>query len=144
MWWQWVYDFRNKHFFFHFVLISTEVVLLIFLMIDISSPVFSISIVFYGSLVVILNTTFTTHLLGILNSYSPNVTFLYSLKTSENQRFWTPFMNKELQQAIMITSKLRNKFINSRSLRGKNAYNKQRNTCISLEKQRNYIIRSWI
>ena len=41
-------------------------------------------------------------------------------------------MNKELQQTIMIRSKLRNKFLKSRSLSDKKAYNKRRNACVSL------------
>ena len=45
-----------------------------------------------------------------------------------------PLKNKELQQAIMIRSKLRNSkmFIKSRSLIDKNAYNKKRSVCVSL------------
>ena len=45
-------------------------------------------------------------------------------------------MNWELQQAILIRSKLRNKFLESRSLRDKNLYNKQRNACATLLKNR--------
>ena len=42
------------------------------------------------------------------------------------------FMNKELQHAIMIRSKLTNKFIENSCLCDKNAYDKQRSTCASL------------
>ena len=41
-------------------------------------------------------------------------------------------MNKELQHAIMIRSKLTNKFIENSCLCDKNAYDKQRSTCASL------------
>ena len=40
----------------------------------------------------------------------------------------TPFMNKKLNRAIKIRSKLRNKFLNRRSLTDENVYNKQINT----------------
>ena len=43
-----------------------------------------------------------------------------------------PFINKEFQRAVMVRSKLRNKFHKSRSVSDKKAYNKQRNKCISL------------
>ena len=38
-------------------------------------------------------------------------------------------MNKKLQQAIMIRSKLRNYYLKSIYLTDKNAYNKRRNAC---------------
>ena len=49
-------------------------------------------------------------------------------------------MNKELKKAIMVRSKLRNKFLNSRSEEDRKAYNKQRNMCVKLLKKtkRNY------
>ena len=40
--------------------------------------------------------------------------------------------NKGLQQAIMIRSKLRNKFLRSRSFSDKSVHNKQRNASVSL------------
>ena len=43
-----------------------------------------------------------------------------------------PFMNKELQKAIMLRSKLRKKFLKSRSIGNRKAYNKQRNACVKL------------
>ena len=42
------------------------------------------------------------------------------------------FMNKELKMAIMVRSKLRNKFLKSRSEEDRKAYNKQRNMCVKL------------
>ena len=42
-------------------------------------------------------------------------------------------MNKKLQQAIMIRSKLPNKFLKSRSVSDKNAYNKQINARVKKE-----------
>ena len=43
-----------------------------------------------------------------------------------------PFMNKEIQRGVMVRSKLRKKFLKSRSESDKKAYNKQRNKCVSL------------
>ena len=42
------------------------------------------------------------------------------------------FMDKELNQAIIITSKLRNKYLKSKSEIDKQRYNKQRNYCVKL------------
>ena len=47
------------------------------------------------------------------------------------------FMNKELKNAVMVSSKLRNKFVKSRSVEDRKAYNKQRNMCIKLLKKTN-------
>ena len=63
--------------------------------------------------------------LTVLNSIAP-------LKREFIRANQTPFMNKELQQTIMIRSRLRNTFLKSRSLSDKKAYNKQKNTCVSL------------
>ena len=41
-------------------------------------------------------------------------------------------MNKKLSKKIMKTSRLRNKFLNTRSDLGRKAYNKQRNYVVSL------------
>ena len=41
-------------------------------------------------------------------------------------------MDKELNQAIMVRSKLRNKYLKSKSEIGKQRYNKQRNYCVKL------------
>ena len=43
-----------------------------------------------------------------------------------------PFVNKEIQLAVMVRSKLRKKFPKSRSKSDKKACNKQRNKCFSL------------
>ena len=51
------------------------------------------------------------------------------------------FMDKELNQAIMVRSKLRNKYLKSKSEIDKQRYNKQRNYCVKLlrlKKQRYY------
>ena len=42
------------------------------------------------------------------------------------------FMDKELNQAIMVRSKLRNKYLKSKSEVDKQRYNKQRNYCVKL------------
>ena len=46
-----------------------------------------------------------------------------------NQKF---FMNKEISKAIMNRTRLRNRFLRTRSNTEKEAYNKQRNYCVSL------------
>ena len=45
------------------------------------------------------------------------------------------FMNKELKNAIMVRSKLRNKFLNSRSEEDRKVYNKKRIKCVKLLKK---------
>ena len=42
------------------------------------------------------------------------------------------FMDKELNQAIMVRSKLRNKYLKSKSETDKQRYKKQRNYCVKL------------
>ena len=43
-----------------------------------------------------------------------------------------PFMNKLLSKAIMVRSRLRNKFIKSKTREIREAYKKQRNYCVTL------------
>ena len=64
--------------------------------------------------------------LTVLNSITP-------LKRKFIKANHTPVMNKKLQQAIMIRSKLPNKFLKSRSVSDKNAYNKQINARVKKE-----------
>ena len=47
----------------------------------------------------------------------------------------SPFMNKDLSKAIMVRSRLRNKFINLRTKESNDAYKKQRNYCVSLQRR---------
>ena len=44
----------------------------------------------------------------------------------------SPFINKEISKAIMNPTRLRNRFLRTRCIRDKEAYNKQRNYCVSL------------
>ena len=44
----------------------------------------------------------------------------------------SPFMNKEISKAIMNRTRLRNRFLRTRCIGDKEAYNKQRNYCVSL------------
>ena len=45
----------------------------------------------------------------------------------------SPFMNKEISKAIMNRTSLRNRYLRTRCIRDKEAYNKQRsNYCVSL------------
>ena len=46
-----------------------------------------------------------------------------------------PFMNKRINQEIMKRSRLRNKFLNTKSDIDRRAYNKQRNICVTLTRQ---------
>ena len=43
-----------------------------------------------------------------------------------------PFMNKEISKAAMHRTRLRNRFLRTRCIGDKEAYNKQRNYCVSL------------
>ena len=43
-----------------------------------------------------------------------------------------PFMNKPLSKAIMVRSRLRNKFIKCKTSESRDAYRKQRNYCVTL------------
>ena len=63
--------------------------------------------------------------LSVVNTISP----LKSRFIKGNQ---APFVNKETQQGVMVTSKLRKKYLKSRSESDKKSYNKQRNKCVSL------------
>ena len=63
-----------------------------------------------------------------LNSFAP-------LKKKYVKANQASFMNKELKKAIMIRSKLRNKFLKSRSEEDRKTNNKQRNMCIKLLKK---------
>ena len=42
------------------------------------------------------------------------------------------FMNKEIHEAIMVRSKLRNEFLKKKTAFSREAYNKQRNYCVEL------------
>ena len=46
-------------------------------------------------------------------------------------------MYKELNEAIMLRSKIRNKYLKSKSQIDKEKYNKQRNFCVKLLKNKN-------
>ena len=63
--------------------------------------------------------------LSVLNTIAP----LKSRFIRANQAL---FINKEIQRGVMVRSKLRKKFLKSRSESDKKAYNKQRNKCVSL------------
>ena len=63
--------------------------------------------------------------LSVVNKISP-------LKSRFIRATHAPFINKEIQRALMVRSKLRKKFLKSRSKSDKKAYNKQRNKCVSL------------
>ena len=63
--------------------------------------------------------------LSVVNTIAP----LKSKFVRANQ---VPFINEEIQQGVIVRSKLRKEFLKSRSESYKKAHNKQRNKCVSL------------
>ena len=63
--------------------------------------------------------------LSVVNTIAP----LKSRFIRANQ---APFINKEIQRGVMVRSKLRKNFLESRSESDKKAYIKQRNKCVNL------------
>ena len=63
--------------------------------------------------------------LSVVNTIAP-------LKSRFIQANQAPFINKEIQRAVMVRSKLRKKFLKSRSESDKKPYNKQRNKSVNL------------
>ena len=59
-------------------------------------------------------------------TYLSFVNTIAPLKSRFIQANQAPFVNKEIQRGVMIRSKLRKKFLESRSESDKKAYNKQR------------------
>ena len=47
----------------------------------------------------------------------------------------SPFMNNDLSKAIMVRSRLRNKFLKLKTNESREAYQTQRNYCVSLLRQ---------
>ena len=45
------------------------------------------------------------------------------------------FVNKELSKAIMLRTKLHNKFLKQKTTETRSAYNKQRNICVSIPRK---------
>ena len=62
--------------------------------------------------------------LSVINTFAP-------LKSRLIQANHAPFINLRIQRAVMVRSKLRKKFLKSRSKRDKKAYIKQINKCVS-------------
>ena len=69
----------------------------------------------------------------ILNRHAP-------IKRRYTRANDAPFMNKSLSKAIMVRSKLRNKFLKFQTNESREAYNKQRNYCVTLlrESKKNF------
>ena len=55
----------------------------------------------------------------------------------------TIFMNTEIQKAIIVRSRLRNKFLHEKSPFSRKAYNRQRNYCVKLMREIKYFRISW-
>ena len=68
---------------------------------------------------------FQTISLGLLNKLA-----LLKKKTLKNNQ--SSFITKEVRKAIMTRSRLRNKFLKTKSQECKQAYNKQRNLCVTM------------
>ena len=68
---------------------------------------------------------FENIVLNLLSSQAP----FKKRMVRANQRV---FMNKEIRKAIMVRSRLRNKFLKERTTFSREAYNKQRNYCVKL------------
>ena len=95
-----------------------------------SNEVFIEKIVHYLDSMVFgdIDNTFQSFLnacLGALNSQAP-------IKQKYIRANQAPFMNKELNKAVMDRSRLRNKYLINRTEENKRAYNKQRNYVVSL------------
>ena len=67
---------------------------------------------------------FKTNLVNIFNEHTP-------LKKRYVRANQAPFMNKRLSKEIMTRSRLRNKFLKTKTDANRKAYNKQRNYCVS-------------
>ena len=67
--------------------------------------------------------------LSVVNIIANTIVPLKSRFIRTNQG---PFINKEIQWAAMVRSKLRKNFLKNKSESDKKAYNKQRNKCVSL------------
>ena len=63
--------------------------------------------------------------LNALNSFAP-------VKEKYLRANHSKFVNKELSKAIMLRTKLRNKFLKQKTTETRSGYNKQRNICVSI------------
>ena len=71
----------------------------------------------------------------LLNQISP-------LKTKFLRANYSKFVTKEVSKAIMLRTKLRNKFLKKKTLEPRAKYNKRRNICVSLIKKAKKIRKS--
>ena len=69
-----------------------------------------------------------TNIVNIFNNHAP-------LKKRYVRANQAPFMNKKLSKEIMTRSRLRDKFLKTKTGENRKAYNKQRNYCISLSRR---------
>ena len=63
--------------------------------------------------------------LNALNSFAPD-------KKKYLRANHSKFVNKELSKAMMLRTKLRNKFLKQKTTETRSSYNKQRNICVSI------------
>ena len=68
---------------------------------------------------------FQTISIGLVNKLAPS-----KKKTLRNNR--SSYITKEVRKAIMTRSRLRNKFLKPKSQECKQAYNKERNLCVTM------------
>ena len=66
--------------------------------------------------------------LNALNSFAP-------VKKKYLRANHSKFVNKELSKAMMLRTKLRNKFLKQKTTETRSAYNKQRNICVSIPRK---------
>ena len=66
-----------------------------------------------------------TNIVNIFNEHA-------QLKKRYDRANQAPFMNKKLSKEIMMRSPLRNKFLKTKFDANRKAYDKQRNSCVSL------------
>ena len=71
---------------------------------------------------------FETLFMMTLNNYAP-------MKIKYIRANNSPFMNNELSKAIMVRVRLRNKYLKLNSIESRDAYKRQRNYCVSLQRK---------
>ena len=74
-----------------------------------------------------------------MNSYSAQQTCSHKYKYIRANN--SSYMTKSLRKEIMLRSRLRNKFLKTKTEESKQLYNKQRNLCVTLlrKTKRNYL-----
>ena len=82
--------------------------------------------------------TYELSLLGYANICKATLDKVAPLKQKYVRSNHSPFLNKEILKAIMNRTRLRKKFLRSRSTEDRSAFNQQRNVCLSLVRKDYY------